>query len=266
METETFLHMKKKAVIYATGDRGVYVGRLEKHFKRTNVPSTLLVSLEDDLELFDPTHQDRVVAKSFLIPAGMSLEVETHGANVAMFFLGGSQDLLRLTGLMRSMFPMGEQHCFAGIQGESEVVEFANILRNQRPSLASAEQLVNEWMDHPSRRKPDPDPRIVRAIQLIRQNHEQNVSVEWIARQVGLSVPRLSQLFKEVVGTPIRRFRLWHRVFVTAARLKEGAALTDAALAAGFADYAQFSRTYRQLAGGNPSQARDNTEILVRDF
>ena len=115
--------MKKKAVIYATGERGVYVGRLEKHFKRTNVPSTLLVSLEDELEVFDSTRQIGVVAKSFLIPAGMSLEVETHGAHVAMFFLGGSQDLLRLTELMRSMFPMGDQHCFAGIRGESDVVE-----------------------------------------------------------------------------------------------------------------------------------------------
>lgn len=258
--------MKKKAVIYATGERGVYVGRLEKHFKRTNVPSTLLVSLEDELEVFDSTRQNRVVAKSFLIPAGMSLEVETHGAHVAMFFLGGSQDLLRLTELMRSMFPMGDQHCFAGIRGESDVVEFANILRNQRPSLASAEQLVNEWMNHPSRLKPDPDPRITRAIQLIRQSHDQNVSVEWIGRQVGLSASRLSQLFKEEVGTPIRRYRLWHRVFVTAARIKEGAGLTEAALAAGFTDYAQFSRTYRQLAGGSPSEARDNTEILVRDY
>ena len=55
-------------------------------------------------------------------------------------------------------------------------------------------------------------------------------------------------------------------MFVTAAKLKEGSGLTDAALAAGFADYAQFSRTYRQLAGGNPSEARNNTEIIVRGY
>lgn len=258
--------MKKKAVIYANGERGVYIGRLERRFKRTNVPSTLLVSLEDELEVFAPNRTDRVVAKSFLIPAGMNLEVDTHGANVAMFFFGGTRDLARLTALMRSMFSMGTQQCFTGVKGESDVVAFANILRDQRPPLATAENMVNEWFNHPSRSRPDPDSRITQAIQLIRQSHDQNVSVEWIARQVGLSVPRLSQLFKEEMGTPIRRFRLWHRVFVTAARLKEGAGLTDAALAAGFADYAQFSRTYRQLAGGNPSEARDNTEILLRDF
>jgi AraC-like DNA-binding protein len=259
--------MKKKAIVYATGERGVYVGRLERRFKRSNVPSTLLVSLEDELEMIDPVRRDRVKARSFLIPSGMDLEVDTHGANVAMFFLNGTgADLARLTALMRTTLPLGNQHCFSGIKGESDVIEFANILHNQRPSLATAEQLVNEWMNHPSRRQPDPDPRISLAVQLIRQHHDQNVSVEWIGQQVGLSVPRLSQLFKEVVGTPIRRFRLWHRVFVTAAKLKEGSGLTDAALAAGFADYAQFSRTYRQLAGGNPSEARNNTEIIVRGY
>lgn len=259
--------MKKKAIIYATGERGVYVGRLEACFKRSNVPSTLLVSLDDDLEMIDSIRRVRVKGKSFLIPAGMSLEVNTHGSNVAMFFLNGpGNDLARLIPIMHSVLPMGDQHCFSGIKGEADVIEFANILRNQRPSLTIAEQIVNDWLDHPARRQPDPDPRIVKAVQLIKESYDQNISVEWIARQVGLSVPHLSQLFKRVTGTPIRRFRLWHRVFVTAAKLSEGFGLTHAALAAGFADYAQFSRTYRELAGGNPSEARDNTEIILDGF
>ena len=266
-EQEMHMNLKKKAVVYATGERGVYVGRLERCFKRTNVPSTLLVSLEDELEMVDPIRRDRVKSKSFLIPAGMNLEVDTHGANVALFFLDGTgKDLARLTSLMHAALPMENQHCFAGIKGESEVIEFANILRDQRPSLATAEQIVNEWLDHPSRQLADPDPRIVRAVELIKNHHNQNVSVEWIGQQVGLSVPRLSQLFKDVVGTPIRRFRLWHRVFVAASSLAKGAELTEAALAAGFTDYAQFSRTYRQLAGGNPSDARNNTQIMVKGY
>jgi methylphosphotriester-DNA--protein-cysteine methyltransferase len=73
-------------------------------------------------------------------------------------------------------------------------------------------------------------------------------------------------LFKQVMGVPIRRFRLWHRIFATAAYLEKGETLTDAALKAGFADYAQFARTYRLLAGGNPSDARDNTEIHAMGY
>lgn len=261
------MDMTKKAVIYATGARGVYIGRLESCFKRSNVPSTLLVSLDDDLEMIDRCRSTRMTAKSFLIPAGMDLEVNTHGSNVAMFFLDDpGHDLRRLAPIMRTVLTLGDRHCFAGIKGEGEVVEFAHILRHQRPSLATAEQIVNEWMDHPSRRQPAPDPRIIRAVELIRKHSDQNVSVEWIARQVGLSVPHLSQLFKRSTGSSIRRFRLWHRVFVTAAKLAAGCGLTQAALEAGFADYAQFSRTYRELAGGNPSDARDNIEIILNGF
>ena len=259
--------MNKKAIIYATGDRGVYVGRLERQFRRASVPSSLLVSLEDDLELVDPIRRDRVRGKSFLIPAGMSIEVETHGANVALFFLDGmGTDMARLQPLMKSVTHFGEQYCFSGIGGESDVVEFGNILRNNRPSLTTAEHIVEEWFSHPSRAAAPPDPRIMKAVQLIKDNYDQNVSVEWIAREVGLSVPRLVQLFKQVTGSPIRRFRLWHRIFVTAAKLTEGCALTEAALAAGFSDYAQFSRTYRELAGANPSEARDNTEIHLSGY
>lgn len=259
--------MNKKSIIYATGERGVYVGRLEQHFKRANVPSSLLVSLEDELELIDSGRGERMKGKSFLIPSGTNVELDTHGANIAMFFLDDfGRDLTRLKPLMQCSVSFGNQHCFQGIRGEADVIEFANILRHQRPSLATAEQIVEEWLAHPSRLVPEPDARVAQAVRLIKENYDQNISVEWIASQVGLSVPRLVQLFKQVTGTPIRRFRLWHRIFVTASKLTQGLSLTDAALAAGFSDYAQFSRTYRELAGANPSDARDNTEIRLTGY
>ncbi|MDX5298410.1 MAG: AraC family transcriptional regulator [Gammaproteobacteria bacterium] len=259
--------MNKKAVIYATGERGVYVGRLERHFRRANVPSSLLVSLEDDLELVDPVRRDRITGKSFLIPAGMDLAVETHGAHVALFFLDElGTDLARLKPMMKHVAHLGDQYCFQGIGGESDVVQFANILRYQRPSLNTASQIVEDWLAETSPQAAIADPRILQAVHLIKHHYDQNISVEWIARQVGLSVPRLVQLFKLVTGTPIRRFRLWHRIFVTATKLNAGMALTDAAMSAGFSDYAQFSRTYRKLAGANPSDARDNTEIHISGY
>lgn len=259
--------MNKKATIYATGDRGVYVGRLERRFRRTCASSTLLVSLEDELEVHSPVDGSRQVSSSFLMPVGTDVEVDTHGANVALFFLDDfGTDLARLQRRMRSVTHLGGQHLFQDIAGEAEVIEFANILRHQRPSLASANELVEEWLAHPANSIEPPDPRITKAVELIKSNYARNVSVEWIAHEVGLSAPRLSQLFKKVTGCPIRRFRLWHRVFVTAAQLTRGMGLTEAALAAGFSDYPQFSRTYRQLVGANPSDARDNTELNMSGY
>ena len=80
---------------------------------------------------------------------------------------------------------------------------------------------------------------------------------------MGLSVPRLSQLFKQVIGMPIRRFRLWYRIFATAAKLSQGYSLTEAAVACGFADYPQLCRVFKELTGSRPTVARDNTEIRV---
>ncbi|MGE5453334.1 MAG: helix-turn-helix domain-containing protein [Acidobacteriota bacterium] len=259
--------MKKKAIVYSTGARSLYVGKLERQFKRSSAQASLLVSLEDDLELVVPGKAERVRNKSFLIPAGMDVQVDTHGAHVTLFFLDNlNTDFLRLLPMMRASVQVSDQRCFYGLAGTPDVIEFGNFLRNARPALSEVERIAYEWLNHPLRCQANTDPRIAHAVELIRQNYGENDSVAWIAQQVGLSAPRLTELFKQVMGVPIRRFRLWHRIFATAANLEKGASLTDAALKAGFADYAQFSRTYRMLAGGNPSDARDNTEIHAMGY
>ncbi len=259
--------MKKKAVVYSTGARSVYVGKLERQFKRSSAQASLLVSLEDKLELVIPGQTEGVRSRSFLIPAGTDVQVDTHGAQVALFFLDNlNTDFLRLLPMMHAAARVSGQRCFYGLAGTSDVVEFGNFLRNTRPTLAEAERIAFDWMDHPLRNPANAEPRIAHAVELIKQNYGENDSVALIAKQVGLSAPRLTELFKQVMGVPIRRFRLWHRIFATAANLQQGVSLTDAALKAGFADYAQFSRTYRLLAGGNPSDARDNTEIHAMGY
>ena len=70
---------------------------------------------------------------------------------------------------------------------------------------------------------------------------------------VGLSVPRLRQLCKQQVGVPIRRYRQWHRLFVTATGVSRGLSLTDAALAAGFSDSSHFHHAFYNILGMKPS-------------
>lgn len=57
------------------------------------------------------------------------------------------------------------------------------------------------------------DKRISKAIELIKEKVDDNVSVEDLASAVNLSVPRLVQLFKLQTGVPIRRYRQWHRFY-----------------------------------------------------
>lgn len=259
--------MKKKAIVYSTGARSLYIGKLERQFKRSSAQASLLVSLEDALELKVPGRTEGIRSTSFLIPAGVDAQIDTHGANVTLFFLDNlNTDFSRLLPKMHNSVQLADQTCFYGLAGKGDVVTFGNYLRDTRPALSEVERIAFEWMSHPLRNQLGSDPRIAHAVDLIKQNHGQNDSVAWLAKQVGLSAPWLTILFKQVMGVPIRRFRLWHRIFATAAYLEKGETLTDAALKAGFADYAQFSRTYRLLAGGNPSDARDNTEIHAMGY
>ena len=70
-----------------------------------------------------------------------------------------------------------------------------------------------------------------------------------------MPVPRLTQLFRQKIGIPIRRYRQWHRLFVTCVGVTRGMNLTDAAVNAGFTDSAHFSHTFRSIVGMSPSAA-----------
>jgi AraC-like DNA-binding protein len=74
-----------------------------------------------------------------------------------------------------------------------------------------------------------------------------------VAAAVGVSVSRLTHLFTEQVGIPLRRYVLWLRLRMAITEVLGGADLTDAAHSAGFADSAHLTRTCRDMFGLPPS-------------
>lgn len=74
-----------------------------------------------------------------------------------------------------------------------------------------------------------------------------------LAERVGISTSRLTHVFTEQVGLPLRRYVLWLRVMTAVARTAAGDDVTAAAHAAGFADSAHLSRTCRATFGLPPS-------------
>ena len=79
------------------------------------------------------------------------------------------------------------------------------------------------------------------------------VSGTELAAQLGLSASRLTHLFTEQVGIPLRRYVLWTRLRIAITRVKAGDDLTGAAHGAGFADSAHLTRTTREMFGLPPS-------------
>jgi AraC-like DNA-binding protein len=94
-----------------------------------------------------------------------------------------------------------------------------------------------------------PDPRIDALIAWVKKHLEQPIGLGDVASQVGLSPSRVRHLFVQQTGLPFRTFLLWLRLMRAVEMFAEGAALTDAAYAAGFSDSAHLSRTFRRMFG-----------------
>lgn len=73
------------------------------------------------------------------------------------------------------------------------------------------------------------------------------------AKQMGLSSSRFLHRFSAHTGVPLRPYLRWRRLLVALREVMRGASLTEAAHAAGFADAAHFTRTFRRHFGLAPS-------------
>ncbi|WTL59958.1 helix-turn-helix transcriptional regulator [Nocardia sp. NBC_01499] len=74
-----------------------------------------------------------------------------------------------------------------------------------------------------------------------------------VARQLGISATRLTHLFTEQVGIPLRRYILWLRLHIAMNGVMAGEDVTTASASAGFADSSHLTRTCRRTFGLPPS-------------
>ncbi len=83
-----------------------------------------------------------------------------------------------------------------------------------------------------------------------------DTSLATLAAAVRLSPGRLMHVFTESIGVPLRPYLQWLKLQRAAAAVSAGVPLGDAAHAAGFADSAHMSRTFRRTFGVPPSALR----------
>jgi AraC-like DNA-binding protein len=112
---------------------------------------------------------------------------------------------------------------------------------------ASADELVEAAMDLARTALPNPVP------------------LADLARGVHLSPSRLAHRFSAAVGIPVRRWLLWERMQLAGRSLAEGASITDAAHASGFADGSHLNRTFRRMFGVAPSDVAGIARWVVAD-
>jgi AraC-like DNA-binding protein len=97
------------------------------------------------------------------------------------------------------------------------------------------------------------DERILRAIAHIREHVDQPLTLDDVAAVAFLSPGRFRHLFVEETGMAFRPYVLWRRFLEVWGLLAQGASISAAAHAAGFADAAHLSRTSKQMFGFPPS-------------
>ena len=117
---------------------------------------------------------------------------------------------------------------------------------------AACMQLVHDVARTAPRRETS-DPRVLAAVEYIRERVDQPVSLPEVARAAHLSPERFRHLFVQETGMPLRTYLLWRRLLHVWTLLMQGETLSGAAHAAGFADSAHLSRTARTMFGLPPS-------------
>lgn len=108
------------------------------------------------------------------------------------------------------------------------------------------------------------DPRVLAAVEYIRQRVDQAVSLNEVAEAAKLSPSRFRHLFVQETGMPLRTYVLWRRLLHVWTLLMQGETLSTAAHAAGFADSAHLSRTARSMFGLAPSALQMNGPLSDR--
>jgi len=97
------------------------------------------------------------------------------------------------------------------------------------------------------------DGRVDKAIAHIRAHIHVAITLDQAAAAASLSPGRFRHLFVAQTGTSFRAYVLWARLNVAIQFAMKGQSWTGAAHAAGFADSAHLTRTFRRMFGMNPA-------------
>jgi AraC-like DNA-binding protein len=98
------------------------------------------------------------------------------------------------------------------------------------------------------------DPRIAAAARTIRDDPTATISSHQLAADAGLSESRFLHLFRDELGTSLRRYRLWIRLTHAGAAIAVGDNLTTAAMKAGFASPSHLADRFKTTFGLSASQ------------
>jgi len=118
---------------------------------------------------------------------------------------------------------------------------------------AVATAAIGPLLDLGPERPREQDARLQAALDWIERQLGGRVRIAGLAAALRLSESHVAHWFSARTGLPLRRYVLWRRLRRALQQAMQGASLTEAAHAAGFADSAHLSRSFREHFGVTPS-------------
>lgn len=109
------------------------------------------------------------------------------------------------------------------------------------------------------------DPRIGRTLAEIEDSQNLNLRLYQLIDSSGLSASRFRHLFSTQVGMSLKSYLLWTKLQRAIQSLANDSSLTNAAHAAGFADSAHLSRTFKRTFGLAPDDLNRNAHFTTRN-
>lgn len=106
------------------------------------------------------------------------------------------------------------------------------------------------------------DERIIMLLEILQNCDCYNHTIENFAKSVCLSSSRLSHLFREQIGVPLKSYILFHQLEKAFTALLSGTNITDAAMLAGFDSPSHFAATVKKWMGMPVSASIKDSEFL----
>ncbi len=106
------------------------------------------------------------------------------------------------------------------------------------------------------------DERIIELLEILQSCDCYDHTIESFAKSVCLSSSRLSHLFREQIGVPLKSYILFHQLEKAFTALLDGKSITDAAMLAGFDSPSHFAATVKKRMGMSASASIKDSEFL----
>jgi AraC-like DNA-binding protein len=240
-----------EAKLIGWGARVLYLGPTFGLTPHRNATAVLAVGLDAALEVADdpadPATDYRSVRSVLIRPNSLHHLRIGRGRTAFLYVDPLGRDFKALLARMTQSTPRAA----FDLREESAVIEIMTGLAEERIASRDGRLALGELLGFGASVKADA--RIAAALRQMRNEPHHAHLLTDLAERAGLSPSRFLHLFKAETGVPLRRYRIWNRMGAAVRACSEGASLTEAAHAAGFASSAHFSGAFRDMFGMMPS-------------